>query len=139
MDYYIIVSSKDHVNVGVEKGFAQAGHGKKSRLAKLKKKDWIIYYSSKDKIENGRAYQKFTAAGQVEDNEPYQVNVSPEFKPWRRNINYYPVKELDIHPLLDKLSFITNRKRWGLHFVSGFIKIEKSDFELIFQNMQIHL
>ena len=88
MKYYIIVASKDHVTKGKENGFAQAGHGKKTQLDKLKKNDWIIYYSSKDKYEDGKAYQKFTAIGQVIDNEPYQVSVNSDFEPWRRNIEF---------------------------------------------------
>ncbi len=47
MSFFIIVASKDHVQKGIEGGFAQAGHGKRTQLDKLKKGDWIIYYSSK--------------------------------------------------------------------------------------------
>lgn len=135
MKYYIIVASKDHVQVGIEEGIAQAGHGKKTQLKKLDKDDWIIYYSSKDKYQNGKAYQKFSAIGQVEDNEPYQVIVNPDFEPWRRKINYYSAKELEIRPLLDDLKFITNQKRWGLHLMSGFVEINRADFKLIAEKM----
>ncbi len=38
MKHYLIVASKDHVARGVEGGFAQAGHGKKSSLAKLRRR-----------------------------------------------------------------------------------------------------
>lgn len=138
MKYYIIVASKDHVQAGIEEGIAQAGHGKKTQLARLDKNDWVIYYSSKDKYENGKSFQKFTAIGQVEDSEPYKVTVNPNFEPWRRKINYYSSKHLEIRPLLDDLNFITNRKRWGLHLMSGFIEIEKSDFKLIAEKMLTH-
>ncbi len=131
MKYYIIVASKDHVNTGKENGFAQAGHGKKVQLDKLKQNDWIIYYSSKDKYQNGKAYQKFTAIGQVMDDEPYQVSVNTEFKPWRRNIDFYSSKDLEIRPLISELAFISNKKKWGLHLMSGFVEIAKDDFERI--------
>lgn len=138
MKYFIIVASKDHVEVGVKKGIAQAGHGKKTQLEQLEKDDWVIYYSSKDKYENGKAYQKFTAVGQVEDDKPYQVKVSSDFEPWRRKINYYSVKELEIRPLLDDLNFITNREKWGIHLMSGFVEIDKADFKLIAEKMLTH-
>jgi hypothetical protein len=37
VQYWIAVVSKDHVLKGVEGGFAQAGHGKRAPLAKMKK------------------------------------------------------------------------------------------------------
>ncbi len=138
MNYYIIVASKDHMATGVKEKFAQAGHGKRTQLDKLEKGDWIIYYSSKDTYENGKAYQKFTACGQVEDDKPYQVTVNEDFKPWRRKINFYKVDEVEIRPLLDDLQLITNRKKWGMHLMSGFVKINKADFELIVGKMLKH-
>jgi len=138
MKYFLIVASKDHVKVGVENGFAQAGHGKKLQLAKMEKGDWVIYYSAKGKYKEGKPYQKFTAIGQVEDNKPYQVTVNPDFEPWRRKINFYSVRELEIRPLLDDLNFITNRERWGLHLISGFLEIKKADFKMIAEKMLIH-
>ncbi|PSR06399.1 MAG: EVE domain-containing protein, partial [Bacteroidetes bacterium SW_10_40_5] len=71
MQYFIIVASKDHVEIGVDNEFAQAGHGEKAQIQKLKRNDWIIYYSSKDQYKNGNQCQAFTAIGQVTDNEPY--------------------------------------------------------------------
>ncbi len=138
MKFYIIVASQDHVEAGVEKGFAQAGHGKKTNLDKLKKDDWIIYYSSKDKYENGKAYQKFTAAGQVTDDEPYQVKVNEDFQPWRRNIRFYEVNALEIRPLLDNLHFIKNKDKWGMYLMSGFFEINEADFKRISEPMLIH-
>lgn len=131
MKYYIIVASKDHVQKGVEKGFAQSGHGKKGNLKKLQKDDWVIYYSSKEKMEDKKPFQKFTAIGQVVDDDLYQKEVSPTFQPWRRNVHFYAANDLDIRPLLDDFEFITNRKKWGLHLMSGFLEIPKVDFEKI--------
>ena len=45
--YWIIVASKDHVMRGVTLGFAQAGHGKRSGLARMHKGDMVVYYSPK--------------------------------------------------------------------------------------------
>lgn len=51
--YFVIGASMDHVTKGVEGSFAQAGHGRKDLISKPSKGDWVIYYSSKDKFENG--------------------------------------------------------------------------------------
>lgn len=133
--YYIIVASKDHVQTGVEGGFAQAGHGKKMHLEKLKKGDWVIYYSSKERYEDKQPFQQFTAIGQVDDQEAYQVKVNENFYPWRRRVRFYPAHDVAIKPLLDNLAFITNRKNWGLHLMSGFVEINEADFRLIADQM----
>lgn len=70
--YFFICASKDHVLKGVEGGFAQAGHGRKDLMSKPSKGDWVVYYSSKDEFEKGKPLQKFTAIGQIVDDEPYQ-------------------------------------------------------------------
>lgn len=135
MKYYIISASRDHVQKGAENGFAQAGHGKQTRLKKLEKGDWIIYYSSKLKMNDSNPYQKFTAVGQITDGEVFQVEVSDTFKPWRIKADFAKAKDLEIRPLIEKLEFIKNKKKWGFSLMSGFVEIPKADFDLIFNFM----
>ncbi|CAA9493437.1 MAG: hypothetical protein AVDCRST_MAG96-1622 [uncultured Segetibacter sp.] len=129
--YFLIGASKDHVLKGVEGGFAQAGHGRKDFMSKPSKGDWIVFYSSKDKFENGKPLQKFTAIGQVVDEEPYQPDNSGIFKPYRRGVEFKNRQEAEIRPLLDRLTFIKNKERWGFYFISGFREISKEDFDVI--------
>ncbi len=74
--YFLICASRDHVLKGVEGGFAQAGNGRKDLMSKPSKGDWIAFYSAKDKFENGKPLQKFTAIGQLVDEEPYQPDAN---------------------------------------------------------------
>lgn len=134
--YFLIVASKDHVLGGIKQGFAQAGHGRKDFMSKPSKGDWIVFYSSKDKFEDRKAYQKFTALGQITDDEPYQPDTEKKFKPYRRNVDYKVCNEADIHPLLKDLEFIKNKKRWGFYLISGFREISKNDFDVITHTMQ---
>ena len=129
--YFLICASKDHVLKGVKQGIAQAGHGRKNFMSKPSKGDWIVYYSSKDKFEDGKVYQKFTAIGQITDDEPYQPDTQKKFKPYRRNADYKACHEAEIRPLIEKLNFIKNKKRWGFYLISGFREISKDDFEVI--------
>ena len=80
-------------------------------------------------------YQKFTAIGMVTDDEPYQVTISADFKPYRRNIAYLKAKHIDIKPLIDQLPFIKNKKSWGYVFRYGFLEIDQESFEIIAQGM----
>jgi predicted RNA-binding protein len=134
--YFLICASKDHVQEAVAGGFAQAGHGREDYMNMLSKGDWVVFYSSKDKLDQGKPLQKFTAIGQVTDEEPYQSEVSSKFKPYRRTLEYITCQEADIRPLLDHLSFIKNKQTWGYYLLSGFRKLSKVDFERIQKAMQ---
>lgn len=116
---------------GVKGGFAQAGHGRKEFISKLSKDDWVVFYSSKDTFENGKPLQKFTALGQVVDEEPYQPRDGTDFTPYRRNVKFMQVKEAEIRPLLESLSFVRNKKKWGFYLISGFREISEDDFNVI--------
>lgn len=129
--YFLAVASKDHVANGVKLGIAQAGHGRRDYLDRVSKGDWIVYYSSKDKFDDGKAYRKFTAIGQVKDVKPYQPDTKADFKPYRRNVDYKESAEADIQPLIEHLDFIKNKKRWGFSFIGGFREISEHDFEII--------
>ena len=49
----------------------------------VKRGDLIVFYSPKSAIEGGEPLQSFTALGRVADDEPYQAEVTPTFRPWR--------------------------------------------------------
>lgn len=125
------MASKDHVMTGVKQGFAQAGHGRRDFMSKPAKDDWIVYYSPKDKFEEGEIYQKFTAIGKITDDEPYQPNARKGFKAYRRNVAYITCQDAPIRPLISELSFIKNKERWGLYLLSGFREISQADFDLV--------
>ena len=45
--YWIIVVSKDHLEIGKRLGIVQANHGKAAPMKRLKPGDFIIFYSPK--------------------------------------------------------------------------------------------
>ena len=49
-----------------------------------------------------------------------------------KHLNYLPFEEKEIRTLIPKLSFVTNKTRWGFYFMSGFKEISQSDFDKIF-------
>ena len=52
-------------------------------------------------------------------------------------VTYYSPREgmdagpADIYPLLDKFSFVTNRRHWGMYFRRSLFKVEENDFALV--------
>ena len=85
---WINTISRDHVRVGVDGSFTQAGHGKASGLKRLSAGDRIAFYSSKTSFRDGEPLKAFTAIGRVADEELYQVEMAPGFRPWRRNVEF---------------------------------------------------
>lgn len=133
--YWIIVASKDHVKTGLAEGFAQACHGKASPLKRMRKDDFIIYYSGKQALGRPGICHEFTAIGKVMDDEIYQYRVSGDFCPSRRNVEFLPSSDVSILPLIPELNFINNKKSWGYPFRFGFFEINPHDFELISSQM----
>ncbi|QDK80281.1 EVE domain-containing protein [Spirosoma sp. KCTC 42546] len=133
--YWIVVASKDHVLRGVSGGFMQANHGKQAPLKRMKPGDWVIFYSPKQVLEGDQKCQAFTAIGQLIDDTIYQVTVSENFSPFRRNVTFHASSDVSILPLIDELDFISNKKSWGYPFRIGFFEIDKHDFELISNGM----
>ena len=129
--YWIIVASKDHVMRGVSLGIAQAGHGKRSGIARLQKGDKVAFYSPKVRFEGNEALHAFTATGEISDDEVFQVAESPDFKPFRRHVHYSATGEVGIAPLIPDLAFIKNKRSWGYPFRSGLLEIGKEDFNRI--------
>ena len=129
--YWIIAASKEHVKNGVNGGFAQACHGKATPLKKMKMGDYVIYYSSKLYFNKKDKSQEFTAIGKVKNDDVYQFKMSPEFCPFRLDIEFFNAKDISILPLINDLEFIVNKDKWGYPFRWGTLQISKYDFKLI--------
>lgn len=135
MPYWIGVASKDHVLRGVAGGFCQLCHGKAQPLKRMGVGDWIIYYSPKEIFEQDLVCQKFTAIGQVVGSEVYAFEMFPGFIPFRRDIKFAHAQETAIKPMLEQLSFIKNKSKWGYAFRFGHFEIPRYDFEIIAEKM----
>lgn len=133
--YWVLVASKDHVKNGIAEGIAQACHGKSSPLKRMKKDDFIIYYSGKQTLGKLDKCQEFTALGKVIDNEVFQFQVSEDFCPSRRNLEFLQSEDISILPLINYLDFIQNKKSWGYPFRLGIFEINQHDFDLISSKM----
>ncbi len=133
--FWVGVASKEHVESGVTLGICQFCHGKSAPAKRLRKGDFVIYYSSKLTMNGPELYQKFTAIGVVQDDAPYQVDMSNGFIPFRRNIKYFEAQHLDIRPLIPRLPFIKDKKSWGYVFRYGFLEIDQESFEIIADGM----
>jgi hypothetical protein len=136
MRYWLGVVSKEHVQKGVQGGFAQVCHGKRAPLAMMSVGDGFIYYSPKISIDSSEPCKCFTAIGKIKSGKVYQVEMTPSFHPFRIDIEYYPCKEVPIAYLFDHLE-LTQKKNWGMQLRRGLLEISEADFLVIAKIMEI--
>lgn len=129
--YWIVVASRDHALSGVAQGIVQANHGKAGLVNRMQPGDRILLYAPKVQLAGKEPCQQFVGLGTVVEGDVFQSNVSPDFQPFRRQVTYQSVTETPIQPLIDRLSFIKNKKSWGYPFRFGCFSIEQPDFALI--------
>lgn len=137
--YWMAVASHEHVKKGVSGGFAQVCHGKAGPLKRMIPGDWIIYYSPVEIFEQKIPCRKFTAIGKIKEKDPYQFCMSDDFIPWRRDIAFVSAEDTSIEPLINELTFIKNKSRWGFPFRRGCFEIPEKDFKLIAKMMGVSL
>lgn len=131
--FWVGVVSKEHVQRGVTGGFCQVCHGKKGPLNRMKKGDYLLYYSPKYQMADQEKLQAFTAVGKIVDDSAYQVEMFEDFFPFRRNVSYYqpvkdcPIEQVRLHPEWHQY---TSKLRYG-HF-----EVSKSFFLYIFEQMK---
>jgi hypothetical protein len=137
--YWINTITLDHVLAGKAEHFTQTNHGNPRNLNKLRRGDYMVFYSPRERFEDNKALQSFTAVGQVSDDEPYQVEQNVDFHPYRRRIDFFKSSNAPIRPIINNLSFIKNKVHWGLVFRQGMFQISETDFALIAQNMECNI
>lgn len=128
MRFWIGVASKEHIEIGKNGGFCQLCHGKAAPLKRMKESDFIIYYSPKISLSDKKPYQKFTAIGEILNNEVYQVQMFENFYPHRKDVLFFKSSEALILPLISALDFIDNKTNWGYKFRFGHLEISQDDF-----------
>ena len=133
--YWLLIAAHDHVQRGVEGGFCQANHGKAQNLKRMHKSDGVVFYSPKEKYGESTPLQKFTAIGRISDDAVYQAQMTPDFEPFRRHVDFAKSQATPIAPLIDALSFIKNKAKWGSTFRFGFLEIPEEDFIQIEKQM----
>jgi len=135
MKFWINTVSRSHVQRGMEGGFTQANHGRATNLRRLSNGDLIAFYSPRTDYPDGEPLQQFTTLARVVDDVPYQVEMDPDFHPWRRRVDFLACEPADIHPLIGALDFIKDKQKWGFPFRRGLFEIPAADFKRIAQAM----
>jgi hypothetical protein len=136
MKNWITVASADHVSLGKAQGFMQVCHGKPAPLKRIQAGDRVVYYSPTQKMGSGPSLRAFTAFGIVQAGEVYQVEMYPNFHPFRRNVMWLETQLCSIYSLLEELEFSKNKSNWAYPLRFGLVEISAHDMEKIAAAMQ---
>lgn len=129
--HWLGVAAAEHVRRGRAGGFVQLCHGKAAPLRRVGPGHRIVYYSPTVSFGGRDRLQAFTAIGTVGEAEPYRVDMSGDFRPYRRDVAWDDAEETPIRPLLEELSFTAGRPNWGYALRFGLLAIPPHDFERI--------
>jgi EVE domain len=135
--FWVDTVSLDHVEAAAAGGFTQADHGANTRLSRLAPGDGLVFYSPRTLIQGGTPVQQFTAIATVTGDEPYQVEMSADFHPWRLDVSFIASQPTDAKPLVPQLSFVTDKAHWGFPFRRGLFPIPEADFRVISDAMSV--
>ena len=131
--FWVGVVSKEHVLRGIEGGFCQVCHGKKAPLNRMKKGDYLLYYSSKYQLNGQEKLQAFTAVGKILDDTAYQVEMFEDFFPFRRDVSYYqPVKDCHIEQVRTHPEW----RQYASQIRYGHFEVSKEFFLYVFEQMK---
>lgn len=136
-NFWVGVVSRSHAQRGVQGGFIQLNHGRQAPVQRLKAGDGIAIYSPRTEYPDGAPLQAFTALGFVDSGRVFQVEMSPDFKPYRVDVRYLTAAEAPIRPLVQHLAFIKDKAHWGAPFRFGFLQVTEADFAIISNAMGI--
>jgi EVE domain len=128
---WIAVACREHVRRGQELGIMQVCHGKGAPLRRIRAGGRVAYYSPTVTFPKGEKCQAFTAFGVVRDGPVYQADMGNGFQPFRRDVDWRPVRETSIHPLLDRLDLTRGQRSWGYAFRYGLVAVSDHDMDLI--------
>ena len=129
--FWVNTVSRSHVERGVREGVVQSNHDKATGVRQLRRGDLVVFYSPRTDYPDGELLQQFTACGVVTGTEAYQVEVSPQFHPWRRDVAFAPCLPAPIRPLLPHLGFVLDGSNWGFTFRRGLFEVPAEDFDRI--------
>ncbi|TSD97289.1 EVE domain-containing protein [Skermania sp. ID1734] len=134
--YWLGVVSREHVRRGVEAGFAQANHGKRAAVARMRPGDKLVYYSPRERMRDGEPVQSFTAIGTIDEGDAWEADEGC-FKPWRRPVTYRrDAQELPIAKLRDVLD-LTAQPNWGIVLRRGLLELSPHDYAVIAEAMGV--
>ena len=135
MAYVIGVANKAQVGIARQGGFVAFSHGREAAVRRLAAGDRVIYYAPRSDFD-GDPVQAFVALAEVTGDAAHERPFGDHGLGWVRDARFEPVTEAPVRPLLDRLSFVRDKSRWGMAFRQGKFAIGAADYRLIAEAME---
>ncbi|GAA4666725.1 EVE domain-containing protein [Bartonella pachyuromydis] len=136
MKHWIAVISRAHACLAAEFGFLQVCHGKAGPLRKTSKGDEVFIYCPRSEMGTGKILQTIEFQCMFKDNHIYQVEQTPGFKPFRKDVTFNKQGKPVVLKSIKGLTLFTN-PHWGMLARRGFFEITAFDAILIREAMGI--
>ncbi|USH00038.1 EVE domain-containing protein [Thermococcus argininiproducens] len=141
MPYWLCITNRENWKIIKNNniwGVPEKRH--KNTLLKVKPKDKVIIYIKQEKDQEGNTLEPKIVAIYEVVSEPFKDSKkvfkapknSNETYPWRIKLKLIKSGEIEFKPLIPKLSFIKNKKKWSTHlFGKAMREIPEEDYKLI--------
>lgn len=143
MAYWLCITTEANWKVIKEKNIWGVPERHKNTIAKVKPCDKLLIYVKQEIIDREVKPSRIVAVYEVVS-EPFKdstrifsskgMKSSGETFPWRVKVKPIKIfdKPIEFKPLIPKLKFITNKKRWSGHLMGKAMReIPEEDFKLI--------
>ena len=142
MTYWLCITNEENWKVIREKNIWGVPERHKNTIARVKPGDKLLIYVKQENIDGDVKPSRIVGAYEVVS-EPFKDSarifktpkgMGNESFPWRVKIKPIKIfdKPIEFKPLIPKLKFITNKKRWSGHLIGRAMrKIPDEDFKLI--------
>ncbi len=142
MAYWLCITNEANWKVIKEKNIWGVPERHKNTIAKVKPGDKLVIYLKQEKINDEVKPSRIVGIYEVVS-EPFKDSTrifsskgmrTNETFPWRVKIKPVKIfdKPIEFKPLIPKLKFITNKRRWSGHLMGKAMReIPEEDFKLI--------
>lgn len=128
--YFLFTGPLNHLFHFEKRGYVQQNYNHKKRLQELSEGDYVVLYASNIDNISKKPYRKFMAVGRVIDPKIYTATVKGQ-KFYRMKVKFLKFTPVLLSTKINKLSFLRNKKYYGLYLISGFRELSKRDFDVI--------
>lgn len=138
--FWIVTISEDNLEIAIERGLIGLPAKRKHYIESMTEGDTMVFYISKKRAgyydRNGCVCDfgpiaKITGPTSY-NNELIWKSRFGEIYPWRRNISLTLNKRVNARNIISKLTFIHNKRKWGLCFITGIREITPKDYQTLF-------
>lgn len=145
MTYWLCITTEENWKVIREKNVWGVPERHKNTIAKVKQGDKLVIYLKQERYKDKVVEPRIVAVYEV-SSKPFKDSTrifsskgmrANETFPWRVRIKPVKVfgKPVEFKPLIPKLKFITNKRKWSGHLMGKAMReIPEEDYNLILQS-----